>query len=92
MLSYAKTISARPANDYKVEVVFSNGQCGVFDCSYLLNYEVSSALADLDFFRQVRAEHGTLTWPNDIDVAPETVWERSEKYALAQGAFPSVSR
>lgn len=82
MLSYEKTISARPVNNYRVEVVFSNGQSGIFDCSYLLNYDVSSALADVDLFKQVRAEHGTLTWPNDIDVAPETVWERSEKEAL----------
>ena len=79
MLSYAKTISAKPLPDYKVAVVFNNGQSGIFDCRYLLEYEMSAALADYSLFNQVRAEHGTLCWPNDIDVAPETVWEASEK-------------
>ena len=46
MLSYAKTISAKPLPDYKVAVVFNNGQRGVFDCKYLLDYEVSAPLAD----------------------------------------------
>ena len=27
------------------------------------------------FFRQERAECGTLCWPEDIDVPPESVWE-----------------
>ena len=79
MLSYAKTISAKPLPDYKVEVVFNNGQRGIFDGRYLLDYEMSASLADYSLFNQVRAEHGTLCWPNDIDVAPETVWESSKK-------------
>ena len=79
MLSYAKTISAKPLDDYKVAVVFNNGQRGVFDCRYLLDYEISASLADYSLFKQARAEHGTLCWPNDIDVAPETVWEESVK-------------
>ena len=74
MLSYAKTISAKPLQDYKVAVEFNNGVSGIFDCKYLLDYEMSATLADYSIFRQVRAEHGTLCWPDDIDVAPETVW------------------
>ena len=79
MLSYAKTISARPLPDYKVAVEFNNGQSGIFDCKYLLQYETSAPLANYSLFNQVRVEHGTLCWPNDIDVAPETVWAESEK-------------
>jgi len=79
MLSYAKTISAKPLPDYKVAVTFNNGQRGIFDCKYLLDLEMSASLADYSIFNQVRAEHGTLCWPNDIDVAPETVWVTSEK-------------
>lgn len=79
MLSYAKTISARALDDYQVEVRFNNGLSGIFDCKYLLSRNISSALADYGIFRQVRAEHGTLTWPNDIDVAPEVVWELAKK-------------
>lgn len=28
------------------------------------------------FFRRVRARHGTVTWPGDVDLAPETlIWD-----------------
>jgi hypothetical protein len=28
------------------------------------------------YFRQVRARYGTVTWPGDIDIAPETlIWD-----------------
>jgi Protein of unknown function (DUF2442). len=28
------------------------------------------------FFRRVRARYGTVTWPGDLDVAPETlIWD-----------------
>ena len=33
------------------------------------------------YFRQVKAECGTLVWPGDLDVAPESVWERCTKEA-----------
>lgn len=75
MLSYAKTVNAVPLSDYKVYVTFNNGRRGIFDCKRLLDYAMSSSLADPEVFRQVRAERGTLCWPNDIDVAPEDVWE-----------------
>lgn len=79
MLSCAKAISATPLDDYKVAVVFNNGQRGIFDCKYLLDYAIRAPLADYSLFNQVRVEHGTLCWPNDIDVAPEAVWEGSKK-------------
>lgn len=84
MLSYAKTISAKLLPGYKVEVEFNNGMRGIFDCNYLLGYEMSAGLADWEVFRQVRANHGTLCWPDGTDVAPETVWEASEKSHIGE--------
>jgi len=32
--------------------------------------------ADDALFRRVRARHGTVTWPGDLDIAPETlIWD-----------------
>jgi hypothetical protein len=73
---------ATPLDGYTVRVRFEDGTAGEVDLSYLLEYGgVFEPLRDLDYFRQLRAdpEAGTIVWPNDADIAPETL------YAHAQG-------
>jgi len=72
-------VEASPLEDYKVAVVFGNGERGVFDCSRHLNRPYWRPLNDNAFFRQVRVDCGTLVWPDDIDVGQEDVWEFSVK-------------
>ncbi len=79
---------AEPVADYTVRVRFEDGVIGEVDLSYLLdNGGVFEPLRDPDYFRRLRAdlEAGTIVWPNDADIAPETL------YAHAQGA-PSRPR
>jgi hypothetical protein len=68
-------VKAEALEDMKVHVVFDNGVDGVFDCAYLTKDPYWAKLSSPAFFRQVRAECGTLCWPEDIDIAPESVWE-----------------
>ena len=70
-------IAAEPRADYKVRVTFDTEETGVFDCSGYLAHPYWKRLADPAFFRLVRAEYGTLVWPDDIDIAPEDVWEKT---------------
>jgi Protein of unknown function (DUF2442) len=73
---------AEPIGGYIVRVRFDDGTNGVVDLSYLLDYGgVFEPLRDPEFFRRLRAdaEAGTIVWPNDADIAPETL------YAQAQG-------
>ena len=38
--------------------------------------------SDDELFRRVRARHGTVTWPGDLDLAPETlIWDGPEPAA-----------
>ena len=69
--------------DYKVRVVFDTGESGVFDCSEYLSHPYWKRLADPAFFRLVRVAYGTLVWPDDIDIAPEDVWEKTVRDAPA---------
>lgn len=68
-------IEAEPLDGMQVKVVFDNGVSGIFDCSYLVKDPYWAKLGSPSFFRQVRAECGTLCWPEDIDLPPESIWE-----------------
>ena len=62
---------------FKVRVRFDTGESGVFDCSNYLGHPYWKRLADPAFFKLVRVAYGTLVWPDDIDIAPEDVWEKT---------------
>jgi len=68
---------AEAADDYRVAVRFAGGTCGVFDCTAYMNDPFWACLKDVDFFRQVGLDHGVLTWPNGVDIAPEEVWQNA---------------
>ena len=74
-----QVIAAEPMEGMRVLVSFENGVRGVFDCTYLTKDPYWAKLKSPAFFRQVKAEYGTLCWPEDIDVAPESVWEDASK-------------
>jgi hypothetical protein len=64
--------------DYLLEVVFKDGARGCVDFSDIEHTGVFARFADPDYFRQVYIAEGVLTWPpGDIDIAPETVYERA---------------
>jgi hypothetical protein len=72
---------AKPVGGYKVSVRFEDGTAGEVDLSYLLEYGgVFELLRDPDFFRQLRADPqaGTIVWPNEADVAPETLYAHAK--------------
>jgi uncharacterized protein DUF2442 len=55
---------------------------GDVDLSYLSEYGgVFEPLKDPDYFRKLRAdeEAGTIVWPNDADIAPETLYSRARR-------------
>jgi hypothetical protein len=66
-------------NDYKLHVVFSNGEHGVYDCTPLLNFGVFKELQEPQYFRRVTCEHGTVVWPHDQDICPDTLYMESQK-------------
>jgi len=68
---------AKPLGGYRVRVCFEDGTSGEVDLSYLLDYGgVFEPLRDRDYFRRLRVdpEAGTIVWPNEADIAPETLY------------------
>ena len=68
-----------PLQEFQLELTFSNGEVGIFDCKPYLHFGVFQELQDVNYFKQVRAEGGTVTWPNEQDICPDTLYEGSKK-------------
>ena len=63
-----------PTDDYKLKIVFTNGERGVYDCSHLLDFGVFKELKDKNYFKQVKVLDGTVTWPHEQDICPDTLY------------------
>lgn len=86
MRSTPQLIDAKPSKGYVVHVSFEDGLAADVDLSYLLDYGgVFEPLRDLDYFRRLRAdaEAGTIVWPNEADIAPETLYAHARRRAAA---------
>jgi hypothetical protein len=51
----------------------------VFDAKPYLDKGVFQRLQDIKLFRQAYVEGGTVCWPQDLDIAPETLYDRSSR-------------
>jgi hypothetical protein len=61
-----------------LSVVFVDGTAGEVDLSRLVNSEkagIFAALRDPSFFRRVYLEYGVATWPGEIDLAPDAMYD-----------------
>ena len=71
------SVQALPAR--QLLLTFSNGETGTYDCSHLLQFGIFSELQNENYFRKARAEAGTVVWPNDQDICPDTLYLDSVK-------------
>jgi hypothetical protein len=79
-------LEATPLDGYNVHVRFEDGISADVDLSYLADYGgVFEPLRDPGYFRELRAdpEAGTIVWPNDADIAPETLYAHAQRRAAA---------
>ena len=65
---------------YKIEVTFADGMVGIADLTPRLMQgplgDGFDALCDELKFSKVYLEHGALTWPGGIDLAPDAMYLR----------------
>lgn len=66
--------------NFKIEVAFADGTAGIADLEPRLSQgplgDGFDALCDEAVFSGVYLEHGALTWPGGIDLAPDAMYER----------------
>jgi Protein of unknown function (DUF2442) len=70
---YWDVTAVKALTNYQIFVELVDGRTGVFDMSPYLERGVFRELKDRDYFRQVGIQLGAVTWPNEHDIAPETL-------------------
>lgn len=75
MRTYKRTTKAEYIGDLNISVTFEDGSQGVFDFTPYADYACYKPLKSNGLFSLVRADHGTIAWPGDIDISPEAVWQ-----------------
>ena len=73
---------ALPLEHFRLRLTFTNGEKRVFDVSPYLDYPAFKRLANPAFFSLGHADHGTVVWPDDIDLCPDTLYLESVKEEL----------
>jgi len=63
----------KPLLNYRIYVELENGQKGQFDLKPYLDRGVFRELKNVHYFNQVGILFGAVTWPNEQDIAPETL-------------------
>ena len=67
----------KPLPEYRLRLLFTNGEVRIFDVSPYLSKGVFQELRDLAVFNSVRPFLGSVTWTNGQDICPDTLYLKS---------------
>ena len=69
-----KVIAVAANDDFSLDLKFNDGSVKRFDAKPYLDYEVFRELKDLNYFKQVKLAFGTVQWPHEQDISPDTLY------------------
>ncbi len=72
MLPRVKSVNAKPG--HLLEILFTSGEVGLHDCSPLLDFGVFAEFKDERYFQQAHVVNGTVGWPHEQDICPDTLY------------------
>ncbi len=64
-------------DDYTLLITFADGERKIYDARPLLKKPIYASLKNLPFFLSAKAEYDTVVWSDDVDIAPEHLYECS---------------
>ncbi|WAR43413.1 DUF2442 domain-containing protein [Methylomonas rapida] len=76
-----KTVEA--TDDYQLILLFTDGKQGIYDCTPLLDFGVFKELRNKQYFKRVTVDNGTVAWPNEQDICPDTLYLEAVKVEIA---------
>ena len=70
-------VHVEPQSDYRIHLEFENHERRIFDVSPYLELGVFRQLKEPNIVCRAFIDGGTVAWPGEIDIAPETLYDRS---------------
>ncbi len=70
-------VEVKAGQDYRLHLEFENGEKRIFDMAPYLDKKPFAHLKSLPQFAMATVDYGTVVWPGNIDIAPETLYDRS---------------
>ncbi len=64
-------------DNFYLEIKFDTGETRLFDARPYLEKGVFRRLQDMALFKQAYVAFDTVCWPGNLDIAPETLYDRS---------------
>jgi hypothetical protein len=71
-------INVEPRKDNTLLLVFENQEKRLFDMTPYLDRKPFIKLKISELFMKATVAYGTVVWPDNIDIAPETLWNYSK--------------
>jgi hypothetical protein len=71
-------IEVTATKDYLLYLKFENGEARVFDMAPYLEKRPFLKLKGSPLFVLAKVDYGTVVWPGNIDIAPETLYRNSK--------------
>ncbi len=69
--------AVEPKEDFILLLTFENGEQKLYDCKpILLEYPAFACLKNPTLFNKVYVEHHSVAWNDELDIAPEDLYER----------------
>jgi hypothetical protein len=65
--------TVKPLPNFRIFVEIEDGRKGIFDVTPYLDRGTLRELWDVHYFNRVGIQFGAVTWPNEQDIAPETL-------------------
>lgn len=70
-------VNVRTTQDFQLELGFQNGERRRFDMRPLLSMRPWDRIAASQLFHRAAIAYGTVVWPGEIDISPETLYDDS---------------
>lgn len=71
-------VAVQVADEYQLLLTFENQEQRLFDMRPFIETPPWNRLKRGEVFRKVRIQQGTVVWPGQIDIDPETLYELSK--------------